>query len=119
MNHKDNVMKTVSDIEDIRKQLSDEFPDAIRGSVAKSNWGRGRKTLHLSYSFYGDTAGGYIIQARGNLFYFIEWDTNQGYEYLFAESTIKDMVLRIKGMFYEKVYYIESPVSLISLVNNA
>lgn len=92
-------MYYVRDIEQIREELSDIFPDAVRGSVAKSHWGKGRKLLHLSYCFGGDTAGGYMIQGKGDLFYFIDWDTNKGWEYLFAESDIIVMTQRVRKMF--------------------
>lgn len=100
----------VSDIEDIREQLLDIFPDAIRGSVAKSNWGNGRRQLHLSYWVAPDAVGGYMIEAKGDLYYFIEWDTSSGYEYKFAECEIKRMVLRVRGMFYEQVHPITKMV---------
>ena len=100
-------MKTVSDIESIKDQLISVFPDAVRGSVSKSNWGKGRKMLHLHYWIGSDTVGGYIIQAKGDLFYFIEWDTNSGNNYLFAESEIVDMVNRVTAMFDNKIYRIE------------
>jgi hypothetical protein len=101
----------VSDIEDLKNELLSIFPDAIRGSVAKSHWGNGRKWLHLSYYFGGDTAGGYAIQGKGNLFYFIEWDTNEGYAYSFAESDIDAMVARVKQMFHGQILAIGRPVS--------
>ena len=100
----------VSDIEEIKHQLLDIFPDAIRGSVAKSKWGNGRRLLHLSYFFGGDTAGGYAIQGKGNLYYFIEWDTNEGSVYIFAENDIDVMIDRVKKMFCGQVFNIDSPV---------
>ena len=100
----------VSDIEEIKHQLLDIFPDAIRGSVAKSKWGNGRRLLHLSYFFGGDTAGGYAIQGKGNLYYFIEWDTNEGSVYIFAENDIDVMIGRVKKMFCGQVLNIDSPV---------
>ena len=100
----------VSDIEYIREELLGIFPDAIRGSVSKSRWGKGRKLLHLSYYFGGDTAGGYMILGKSGLFYFIEWDTNEGWEYLFAESDIHWMINRVRGMFEGKVLRINKPV---------
>ena len=100
----------VSDIEEIKHQLLEIFPDAIRGSVAKSKWGNGRRLLHLSYFFGGDTAGGYAIQGKGNLYYFIEWDTNEGFVYIFAESDIDAMIDRVKLMFHGKVLNINKPV---------
>ena len=103
-------MITVSNIEEIKDELSAEFPDAVRGSVSKSRWGRGRRQLHLAYWIGSDSVGGYMITAKQNLFYFIEWNTNEGSTYLFAESTIKDMVLRVKRMFYGQQYKIDRVV---------
>jgi hypothetical protein len=100
----------VSDIEEIKQQLLEIFPDAIRGSVAKSKWGNGRRLLHLSYFFGGDTAGGYAIQGKGNLYYFIEWDTNDGFVYIFAESDIDAIIARVKKMFHGQVFNIDRPV---------
>ena len=101
----------VSDIEELKNELLSIFPDAIRGSVAKSHWGNGRKLLHLSYYFGGDTAGGYAIQGKGNLFYFIEWDTNEGFVSIFAESDINAMIDRVKKMFHGQVLVINRPVN--------
>ena len=105
-------MKTVDDIEEIREELKNIFPDAIRGSKAKTRYGKGRKMLHLCYWIGSDTVGGYMIQARKGLFYFIEWDTNSGYEYKFAESEIDKMVIRVMSMFYGEVYKIERTVRI-------
>jgi len=92
-------MITVGDIEEVRAALLDIYPDAIRGSVAKSYWGAGRKQLHLDYWTSSDTVGGTIILGRDELFYFIEWDSNTGHEYKFAESDIDEMVARVRRMF--------------------
>jgi hypothetical protein len=100
----------VKDMEEIKLELSNIFPDAVRGSVAGSHWGRGRKLLHLSYYFGGDTAGGYAIQGKGDLFYFIEWDTNQGFEYMFAERDIDLMIIRVINMFGGQVLNINRRV---------
>ena len=105
-------MKTVSDIEEIRKSLLNIFPDAVRGSVAKSRWGNGRKQLHLCYWIASDTVGGLIVQAIGSLIYFIEWDTNSGYERLFAESDIDTFVERVKEMYIKEKHTISRTVSL-------
>ena len=101
----------VSDIEEVKEQLACIFPDAVRGSVAKSHWGKGRKLLHLCYSFGGDTVGGYMIRGKGDLFYFIDWDTNEGLVNLFAESDIEVMISRVKKMFHGQVMNIDRPVS--------
>ncbi len=100
----------VNDVEEIKSELLDIFPDAVRGSVAKSRWGNGRKLLHLCYFFGADTAGGYMIKAKGQLLYFIEWDTNVGCEYIFAESDIEVMVKRVREMFKGRTLNINRPV---------
>lgn len=105
-----DLMKTVADLEEIAEELSSMFPDAVRGSVAKSRFGRGRKTLHLSYWIGSDTVGGLIIQAKGDLLYFIEWDTNTGWEYIFAESRNSKMVARMVGRFYGQEHYFDRTV---------
>jgi hypothetical protein len=101
----------VSAIEELKTSLSEIFPDAIRGSVAKSHWGKGQRLLHLSYFFSSDTAGGYAIHGKRNLFYFIEWDTNDGSVCLFAESGLDVMVERVKNMFKGQVFNIHKPVN--------
>lgn len=103
-------MTTVDDIEDIKDRLKKIFPDAVRGSVAKSHWGRGRKELHLCYFIASDTVGGYIIEAKGDLFYFIDWDSNMGRVCKFAESSIYDMVKRVKKMFKGQKHKIQKVV---------
>lgn len=105
-----NEMNTVDDIEEIKDSLKNIFPDAIRGSVAKSHWGKGRKQLHLCYFIGSDTVGGYIIEAKGELFYFIDWDSNMGHVCKFAESSIYDMVKRVKKMFKGKKFKIAKTV---------
>lgn len=92
-------MFKVEDLEQIRSSLSDIFPDAVRGSVAKSHWGDGRKQLHLSYWVASDTVGGLIVQAIGDLLYFVEWDTNSGYTKLFAESDADVFVTRVREKY--------------------
>ena len=54
--------------------------------------------------------GGYAIQGKGNLYYFIEWDTNEGSVYIFAENDIDVMIDRVKKMFCGQVFNIDSPV---------
>jgi len=103
-------MKTVDDIEEIRERLTGIFPDAVRGSVAKSNWGKGRKQLHLCYFIGSDSVGGYIVQAIGELFYFIDWDTNDGYQKIFAESDIDVMVSRVLNKFKGQIFTIDKVV---------
>lgn len=108
-------MKTVADLEEIKSKLSSIFPNAVRGSVSKSRWGKGRKVLHLCYFIGSDTVGGLIIQAKGDLLYFIDWDTNKGHEYMFAESDNNDMVSRVIGMYRNEVHTIERTVNFGSL----
>ena len=91
-------IKTVADLEELREGLLQLYPDAVRGSVAKSKWGNGRKQLHLSYWIASDTVGGEIIEAKGELFYYYEWDTNEGRSYKFAESEIETMVARVMSL---------------------
>lgn len=107
-------MKTVSDLEEIKNHILHIFPDAIRGSIAKPNFSsrfhRGRKVLHLCYFVASDTIGGKIIQAKGDLFYLIEWDSNNGVEYIFAESDETVFIKRILAMFEGKKYNITKMV---------
>lgn len=103
-------MITVADIEFVRGEVSEIFPDAVRGSVSKSHWGKGRKVLHLMYGFSADTAFGYKLVARGNLLYFVAWDTNYGDEAEWAESEIKLCIDRIKTQFKGQKYNIDRPV---------
>lgn len=90
--------KTVSEIECLRKDVLHLFPDAIRGSVAKTHWDKRRKVLHLTYWFHADTAGGTKVLAKGPLFYFIKWDTNFGDMPLFADSDYDMFARRLLGM---------------------
>ena len=107
-------MKTVSDLEYIRGELIDIFPDAVRGSVAKSRWGNGRKTLHLAYFIGADTVSGYMIIARGQLFYFVDWDTNSEMSYEFAESDNELMISRIRTLFEGKILKIDRCVQMVA-----
>ena len=100
----------VSEIEDLRIELLDIFPDAIRGSKSKSRWGDGVRQLHLSFSIMSDTVGGYLVEAKGDLWYFVEWDSNYGYEYLFAERYVQDLIERIREMFNGETLNIERTV---------
>ena len=105
-------MITVSDLEEVRDELLEIFPDAVRGSVCNSHWGRGRKCLHLMYGFSADTAFGYKLVARGNLYYFTSWDTNYGDDVEWAESEFKILVSRIKEQFKGQQYKIDRPVRM-------
>lgn len=103
-------MITVSDLEKMRKKLFDIFPDAVRGSVSKSRWGKGRKVLHLMYGFSADTAFGYKLIAKGSLYYFVPWDTNYGDEPEWAESDFNLCLERLRSEFKGQRYRIENPV---------
>lgn len=105
-------MKTISDLEDIKDKLNLIFPDAIRGSVGKCRWDGRQKVLHLSYFIGSDTVGGYKVLAKGNLLYFIEWDTNCGDVELFAESDSCVFVSRLINRFYDDVYTIDRCVNI-------
>lgn len=104
-------MVTVSDVEYIRERLLHVFPDAVRGSVAKSNWGRGRKQLHLSYWIAPHTVGGLIAHAVGDLVYLVQWDTNSGHERLFAESDVDVFIERVIKKYEHKTYTINRTIS--------
>lgn len=104
-------MFKVEDLEKIKVSLSDIFPDAVRGSVIKSHWGDGRKQLHLSYWVASDTVGGLIVQAIGELLYFVEWDTNSGYRKLFAESDTDVFVARVRESYGAKKHTITQMVN--------
>lgn len=103
-------MITVLELEEMRKKLFDIFPNAVRGSVAKSRWGNGRKVLHLMYGFSADTAFGYKLIAKGSLYYFVDWDTNYGNETEWAESDFDLCLERIRNKFKGKILTIDSPV---------
>jgi len=105
-------MITVSDLEEVREELLEIFPDAVRGSVCKSHWGKGRKVLHLMYGFSADTAFGYKLVAKGSLYYFTPWDTNYGDEAEWAESDILNCVNRIKDQFKGQKCSIDRPVNI-------
>jgi hypothetical protein len=79
--------------------------------VAKSYWGKGIRTLHLDYWTASDTVGGTKIIGRDDLFYFIEWDTNSGDEYKFAESDIDEMVARVRRISKGDVRHITRMVN--------
>lgn len=105
-------MISVSDMEYIRDNILDIFPNAVRGSVAKSLWGRGRKVLHLSYYICSDTVGGLKAIGKGDLIYFVEWDTNEGHIPKFAESDVDTFIKRVRENHAGKVQNIEKVVSL-------
>lgn len=92
-------MITISDIEIIREELLDIFPDAIRGSVSKSNWGKGKRELHLAYFIYSDTVGGYKIIPSLGIYTFISWDTNIGVEWMFAHHDRDEFIEWIRDKF--------------------
>lgn len=91
-------LTTVSLIKSVREDLLDMFPDAIRGSEAKSRWGwRGRKHLHLAYFIGPDHVGGYVVVGKGNLLYFYEWDTSGPTFARFAESDPVKFINRVRA----------------------
>lgn len=108
-------MITVSDIEHIKGELLDIFPEAIRGSVSKSKWGKGRKMLHLAYFILSDSVAGYLVHGRGGLYYFHEWSTGGGDEYVFAESDIDKFIERIRQEYGAKGHGIDRCVNLNSI----
>lgn len=105
-------MITVSDIEYIRGKLLDIFPDAVRGSVAKSRWGSGRRQLHLAYFIGADTVGGYMVEPMGELYCFNDWDTNAGKKWIFAESDIDSFIKRIRFEYGDRKYKIDRCVQM-------
>ena len=101
---------TVSDLEDIGNALVDIFPQSIRGSVGHSRWDNGRKVLHLDYWIASDTVGGKKIKAQGDLFFFIEWDSNCGDERKFAESDKEVFIRRVREIYKGKRLEMDSTV---------
>jgi len=100
-----NELKTVSDIREIQSELIHIFPDSIRASESKSNWfGNKRKKLILTASLCTDTVYAYIVIAKGGMLYFIDYDSNDGYVYKFAESNVDDFIKRMIIMFYGQVH---------------
>lgn len=101
-------MITISDIESVREELIDIFPDAVRGSVAMSNWGNGKRELHLAYFIMSDTVGGYKVVPDGNLYKFYEWDTNTGIEWAYSHHDQYEFIRWIKKEFEGKKFGIDS-----------
>ena len=98
-------LKTVADLQEIQAELLHIFPKSIRASEADSNWfGRGYKTLVLSASLCTDTVYAYIVQAKGGMIYFIDYDSNDGYTLKFAESSVDDFIKRMLVKFYGELY---------------
>ena len=102
----------VGDIQEVRDELLGIFPDAIRGSVSKSHWGKGIRQLHLSYWIGSDTVGGLIVEPLQGMYALVEWDTNNGREYLFCEKDQEVFIERVKRMFSGEVNSIARCVSL-------
>lgn len=92
-------MITVSEIEEVRRELLEIFPEAVRGSVSKSRWGNGRKQLHLSYWIGPDAVGGWIVEPVNGMFGLVEWDTNSGKRFEFAFLDMKSFIGRVKEVF--------------------
>lgn len=105
-------MITISDIEYIRGELIEIFPNAVRGSVANSNWGNGKRELHLSFFILSDTVGGYKILPKGNLYRLISWDTNIGIEWMYCHHDLHEFVEWIKDRFYGQRIGIDQTVCM-------
>lgn len=96
---------TVKDLEEVQSELLHIFPESIRASKAKSSWfGKGRKKIILTCSFHTDTVYAYIVHAKGNMLYFIDYDSNSGYVYQFAENNVDAFVKRMIVKFYGELY---------------
>ena len=97
--------KTVADIQEVQAELLHIFPKSIRASESDSNWfGNGYKTLVLTASLCTDTVYAYIVQAKGDMIYFIDYDSNDGYVYKFAESSVDEFIKRMLVRFYGEVH---------------
>jgi hypothetical protein len=92
-------MITISDIEHIKNELIEIFPDAVRGSVANSRWGNGKRELHLAFFIGSDTVGGYKIVPKGDLYQLIAWDTNTGIEWMYCHHDKYYFVSWVKRYF--------------------
>jgi len=98
-------LKTVADLQEIQAELLHIFPSSIRASEADSMWfGKGRKRLVLTCSFCTDTVYAYIVQIKGSMIYFVDYDSNNGYVYQFAESSVEDFIKRMLVKFYGQLY---------------
>jgi hypothetical protein len=102
----------VQDIKEISRQIKTIFPESVRGSISKSRWDRGARTLHLSYHVNSDTVGGYKIKPLKNLYCLISWDTNNGENIIFAEAEKDTFVKKIKKYFKGEIYRITKMVNL-------
>jgi len=97
-------LKTVSDIKEIQAELLHIFPSSIRASEADSMWfGNGVKTLVLASTFVTDTVYADIVKIKGSMIYYIDYDSNSGYMYEFAESSVDEFIKRMIVKFYGKV----------------
>jgi len=99
-----NELMTVADLQEVQAELLHIFPDSIRASEAKSTWFKGRKMLVLTCSFHTDTVYAYMVHAKGGLLYFIDYDSNSGNIYRFAESNVDCFVKRMIVKFYGEVH---------------
>lgn len=98
-------LKTVADLQEIQSELLHIFPKSIRASEAESMWfGKGRKRLVLTCTFVTDTVYAYIVQIKGSMIYFVDYDSNSGYVYKFAESSVDDFIKRMLVKFYGEVH---------------
>ncbi len=105
-------MIKIQDIEYIREDLAEIFPDAIRGSVAKSRWGSGKRELHLAYFIYSDTVGGYKVDAHHGMYRFISWDTNQGIEWMYCHHDRHEFTAWVYEQFKCRKYQVERTVQM-------
>lgn len=95
---------TVADLQEVQAELLHIFPNSIRASEAKSMWFKGRKVLILTCTFVTDTVYAYVVHAKGGMIYFIDFDSNSGNDYQFAESSVDDFVKRMLVKFYGTVH---------------
>lgn len=101
---------TIADIESVRRELLGIFPDAIRGSEAKSRWGDGKRDLHLAYFIESDTVSGYKIVPCGNLYQLISWDTNIGIEWTYSHHDQFYFLCWVKNYFKGETFGISRTV---------
>lgn len=104
-------MITISDIEYIKEELKDIFPDAVRGSISKSYWGNGKRTLHLAYFVMCDTVGGYKIVPKGGLYQFVSWDTSTGVEWMYSHHDLHEFIRWVREEFTGVTYTIDRTVN--------
>ena len=100
-----NELITVADLQEVQAELLHIFPKSIRASEAESMWfGKSIRKLILTCSFHTDTVYAYIVHAKGGMLYFIDYDSNSGYVYQFAENSVDEFVKRMIVKFYGELY---------------